>query len=376
MGQRAMTPRHLFLILLFVAGLPRCEPPEPAARPAAAAPVAPVDVATQGAATTDQGDNGSQEYALGVDADSYDDVDPAAVTDFKSTLEPYGSWTDDPTYGTVWSPSPDSVGEGFSPYVSGGHWAYDEDWVWVSDYSWGWAPFHYGRWLWIEGRGWAWVPGRVYRGAWVTWGVDDGYGYVGWSPLAPQFFWFGGVAVARPYPYAMRWSYCARAEVFSPVVATRIMAGPAATRVALTVHPMAFTGAARVGYGPSPERLGYKPSQIPHPTGAGAEGVLRARQYAHPSTAQALGASRPAAAASSRSWSRPSGSPPSSAPRPAEGPSRAPTPGGPARLPSAQPRAAPPEAARPGSQPPARAAPAPAPRPEPPAHFTPAHRRK
>ena len=36
--------------------------------------------------------------------DQYSDTDPSALTDFRSTLEPYGQWTDDPTYGTVWSP--------------------------------------------------------------------------------------------------------------------------------------------------------------------------------------------------------------------------------------------------------------------------------
>ena len=61
----------------------------------------------------------------GGDSAGYADTDPAALTDFHSTLEPYGTWTDDPTYGTVWVPSPSVVGEDFSPYVSAGHWVYD-----------------------------------------------------------------------------------------------------------------------------------------------------------------------------------------------------------------------------------------------------------
>ncbi|MGA2447980.1 MAG: DUF6600 domain-containing protein [Polyangiaceae bacterium] len=371
-----MQPKHSFPILAFALGLSHCEAAVQGQASATAAsvppPVAQVDVAASGATTTppppDQGDNGSKEYALGVDADSYDDVDPAAVTDFKSNLQPYGSWTDDPSYGTIWTPSHDAVGDDFSPYVSGGHWAYDDDWVWVSSYSWGWAPFHYGRWFWIEGRGWAWVPGRAYRGAWVSWGADDGYGYVGWAPLAPQFFWFGGAAVVRPFAYSPRWSYCARAEVFAPVVATRVLVGPAAIRVGASVRPMVFTGAARVGYGPSPQRLGYSQSEIPRPTGPGAEGVLRARQYARPSTAQALGGSKPAAA---RSWS-----PGSSTPRRDEGNPHSPSPASPARSPSAQPRATPVEASRPGPKSAPRPAPTPAPKPQPSQHFTPAHRRK
>src|SRR5262249_32118523 len=103
----------------------------------------------------------SQDIAIGVDEQTYADTDPTALTEFKSTLEPYGTWSDDPSYGVVWQPSAAAVGPDFQPYVSSGHWAYDDDWLWVSDYSWGWAPFHYGRWVYIGGRGWAWIPGRV-----------------------------------------------------------------------------------------------------------------------------------------------------------------------------------------------------------------------
>ena len=160
----------------------------------------------------------SPEYTLGEDTDAYDDNDPSALTDFRQTLDPYGTWTDDPTYGTVWVPSQSAVGADFTPYATAGHWVYDDDYVWVSDYDWGWAPFHYGRWVLIDGRGWAWIPGRVYRGAWVGWGVDDGYGYVGWYPLAPPFLWFGGVAVGYAFAIGPRWAYCPHGEVFSPVV--------------------------------------------------------------------------------------------------------------------------------------------------------------
>src|SRR5215472_6650962 len=48
------------------------------------------------------GQYASQEYAIGAETDAYDDNDPSAVTDFKPVLAPYGTWTDDPTYGTVW----------------------------------------------------------------------------------------------------------------------------------------------------------------------------------------------------------------------------------------------------------------------------------
>jgi hypothetical protein len=377
-----MNQGHAFLILALAFGLPHCEAPEqssPPATPASATPVAPSASPDPGANAPQEaaasGDS-SQEYVLGVDSDSYADTDPSAVNDFKTALQPYGTWTDDSTYGTVWSPSPDAAGEGFSPYVTSGHWVYDDDWVWVSDYSWGWAPFHYGRWIWIEGRGWAWVPGRAYRGAWVAWGVDDGYGYVGWAPLGPQFFWFGGVAVVRPAPYPMRWVYCPRAAVFSPVVRAQILVGPAAARVAVTVRPMPFAGSGRAPVGPPPERLGYAPSQIPHAAGSSGAGVARAQQFARPSTAQALGGSPPARAqVTSTTGPRPAGQPPSPT-QLRSNPAQSPPPGSQAKAPAAQPHASPPEASRPGNAPKNPPAPAPAPRAEPPSHFTRAHGRK
>jgi hypothetical protein len=100
--------------------------------------------------------NGQGEVAIGGSQDSqvdYSDTDPSALTDFHSTLDPYGTWVDDPTYGTVWVPSSGVVGADFTPYVSAGHWVYDDEYIWVSDYSWGWAPFHYGRWTYMGGMG-------------------------------------------------------------------------------------------------------------------------------------------------------------------------------------------------------------------------------
>ena len=85
---------------------------------------------------------------------------------------------DDGKYGTVWVPSAAVVGEGFVPYASSGHWVYGDDYTWVSDYDWGWAPFHYGRWVNIDGRGWGWIPGRRYAPAWGTWRVGaPGFGF-------------------------------------------------------------------------------------------------------------------------------------------------------------------------------------------------------
>jgi hypothetical protein len=255
-------------------------------------PPAPDQQASGAQAADPTGMYASGEYAIGEDADAYNDNDPSALTDFKPALDPYGTWADDPKYGSVWVPSPGAVGPDFVPYQTAGHWAYDDDYVWVSDYDWGWAPFHYGRWVWIEGRGWAWVPGRVYRGAWVAWGVDDGWGYVGWYPLPPAFFWFGGIAVGYSFPIGPRWAYCPRGDIFSPVVGSRVIAGPAAVAVGARVRPYVPANPG-VGSGPPPTRLGYALTQIPHATGAGAAGVARAQQFARASTAQALGARPP-----------------------------------------------------------------------------------
>jgi hypothetical protein len=233
------------------------------------------------------------QYAVGDDGSGYDDADPSALTDFHNALDPYGTWTDDPAAGTVWVPSADAVGADFRPYVTAGQWTYDTDWIWASDYVWGWAPFHYGRWLFLRGRGWSWVPGRTYRGAWVLWSVDPANSYVGWAPIAPQFVWVGGVAVAwQPTQVHPHWTCCPRSSVFAASLATRVLVGPAAapllSRMRVLEGP---TGAPTTG--PSPGQLGYSTAQILRPSGAVAVSLTRAVQFARPSTALALGARPP-----------------------------------------------------------------------------------
>ncbi|WPQ65000.1 DUF6600 domain-containing protein [Chitinophaga sancti] len=108
---------------------------------------------------------------------------------FYDDLSPYGNWIDYPGYGHVWSPGMD--GE-FRPYATNGHWVYsNEGWMWASDFSWGWAPFHYGRWFYDDAYGWLWIPGYDWSPAWVTWGAVDNY-YC-WAPLGP------GVGVGAAY---------------------------------------------------------------------------------------------------------------------------------------------------------------------------------
>ncbi len=109
----------------------------------------------------------------------YDEV---SLETFYEELSPYGIWIDDPQYGKVWRPDVDQ--DSFRPYYSSGHWemtAYGN--TWVSDYDWGWAPFHYGRWTHAGRRGWLWIPGTTWGPAWVSW--RSGGGYYGWAPLGP-----------------------------------------------------------------------------------------------------------------------------------------------------------------------------------------------
>ncbi len=100
---------------------------------------------------------------------------------FYDDLAPYGQWVYDPQYGYVWVPD---VATDFRPYCTRGYWAATEYGnMWVSDYPWGWAAFHYGRWTYDPYYGWVWIPGSEWGPAWVSWRY--GGGYYGWAPLGP-----------------------------------------------------------------------------------------------------------------------------------------------------------------------------------------------
>ncbi|HEY3816599.1 MAG TPA: DUF6600 domain-containing protein [Polyangiaceae bacterium] len=256
-----------------------------------------VDVNAAAAGTVDANGN----VVAGVaPTDDYQDTDPSALTDFHQALDSHGTWVDDPTYGTVWVPAAAEVGPTYTPYSTAGHWAYDanDDYVWVSDYDWGWAPYHYGRWVEIEGRGWSWIPGRVYRGAWVTWGADGGYGTVGWAPMPPEFVWRGGVAVSYTYSGPARWSYVGRGDVFATNVGARVYTGSAAASAAGNVHPTGGGGVSGRSGGPSPQNLGMSAGQVPHVSGATAAGITKAQNFGHASTAASLGGHAPTKIAS------------------------------------------------------------------------------
>ncbi|WP_316819623.1 DUF6600 domain-containing protein [Pedobacter gandavensis] len=108
--------------------------------------------------------------------------DDVSLQSFYDELSPYGTWIQDPQYGYVWRPDVDQ--QDFRPYYSNGRWAMTEYGnTWVSDYDWGWAPFHYGRWVYNRYRQWIWIPDTVWGPAWVSW--RSGGGYYGWAPLSP-----------------------------------------------------------------------------------------------------------------------------------------------------------------------------------------------
>ncbi|MBK8494400.1 MAG: hypothetical protein IPL50_04785 [Chitinophagaceae bacterium] len=127
---------------------------------------------------------------------------------FYDDLSPYGIWMDYPGYGQVWHPRPEGD---FRPYATNGYWIYSyEGWTWVSNYNWGWAPFHYGRWVYDDFYGWLWVPGYEWSPAWVTWGyVDD---YYAWAPLMPE------VNVSIYFnswkPNNFYWNLCHRNQIY------------------------------------------------------------------------------------------------------------------------------------------------------------------
>jgi hypothetical protein len=147
---------------------------------------------------------------------------------FAETLAPHGTWSQDPTYGTVWVPAEAEVGKEFAPYRTAGRWAVTEDgdWAWVSDYKWGDVPFHYGRWIWNKDKKWAWIPDKDFAPAWVVWRVGDpGTEYVGWAPMAPMHFWVDGARMPSQGGVLPFWFVPAR-QLFSPQLQQHFVADP------------------------------------------------------------------------------------------------------------------------------------------------------
>ena len=234
----------------------------------------------------------------------YNDRDPRALTDFNAELKPYGYWRNDPTYGTVWVPYKRAVGKDFKPYVTNGHWAQAEDgeWIWVSNYPFGWVVFHYGRWVWVRGTGWAWIPGREYSHAWVVWRVPDpGVYYVGWAPMPPDYIWVNGVAVGVGFGVYTAWVFCPSRYAYSYHLHTHIVHDHHHVRY-LGAHTHHYHAHGR------PRYIGPRPKQARIP----ARAVPSKRVAANP---KAVAASRPSGPSARRGFAGARRGPPRSSPR-------------------------------------------------------------
>jgi hypothetical protein len=168
-------------------------PPTPTAAPVPAAPPVPQSPGPPPEAPAMP----SAAPAMSVPAGSPSGPDmPVTLDYFHTQLAPYGTWVDVPGYGLCWSPTrviAATPGGDWRPYYDNGHWVYTENgWFWVSDYSWGDIPFHYGRWIREPGYGWLWVPDLTWGPAWVCWREAEADGYIGWAPLPYGAIWVDG----------------------------------------------------------------------------------------------------------------------------------------------------------------------------------------
>ena len=132
---------------------------------------------------------------------------------FHDNLQAFGRWVNHPTHGQVWV----SNERDFIPYRTNGHWAYTDDgWTWDADYSWGWAPIHYGRWDYDQAYGgYYWVPGYEWGPAWVSWRSDNAN--YGWAPLRPGVNIGIGVSFGNDIPED-RWTFVPNRYIASPYV--------------------------------------------------------------------------------------------------------------------------------------------------------------
>ena len=149
------------------------------------------------------------------------DIDPEGVSDGS------GGFDDEINTEYVWRPN--NVDPDWSPYTNG-HWRYTRSgWMWISYYSWGWRPYHYGRWWWSEYYGWVWSPGFIFAPAWVVWLINDGY--CGWYPISPRVRWHHHYGYrCHKMRYKVRhWRFCEKrkfADPITPVVIVDPMHNP------------------------------------------------------------------------------------------------------------------------------------------------------
>ncbi len=116
------------------------------------------------------------------------------VQEFYDTLSPYGTWVYVEGYGRCWRPTVVIYDTDWRPYCDNGRWVYTSNgWYWMSNYSWGWTTFHYGRWFQDSRYGWIWWPDTVWAPSWVYWRYNTSY--CGWAPLPPHTVYRSGVGL-------------------------------------------------------------------------------------------------------------------------------------------------------------------------------------
>jgi hypothetical protein len=137
-----------------------------------------------------------------------------AASYFYDSLSPYGDWIDVEGYGRCWQPSVVVIHKNWRPYCDRGRWVFtDCGWYWVSDYSWGWAPFHYGRWFQHSRVGWCWVPDKIWGPSWVSWRYNDEH--CGWAPLPPRAHFTGSGFIYNGRAVAMNSSFGLAADCYT-----------------------------------------------------------------------------------------------------------------------------------------------------------------
>lgn len=200
------------------ASAPVPAPPAPTPPPAAAPPAAPVSSTTLPSA--------GAPVVVAPAAPAAVIAPPGLSPDvsyFHQELSPYGHWILVEDGQWYWQPSVVLTNPGWRPYWDRGRWVWsDHGWYWISDYSWGWAVFHYGRWQLHPRHGWVWRPDRVWGPGWVVW--RGGGDYCGWAPLPPGavyetaggWFVFRGRRVEAGFDFGLgpaHFSFCLRREL-------------------------------------------------------------------------------------------------------------------------------------------------------------------
>ena len=146
---------------------------------------------------------------------------------------------------------------------------------------------------------WGWIPGRRYAPAWVTWRTGyDGYGYVGWAPLAPSYYWHGGRAYGLGFYPTHAYAFAPTGALFHPGLAGHLVTGPQVgvvagnTRAYVPANPGVGHAVGHAPTSPSPGSLGIPAHAVVAPP-AGHAGLTHAQAFGRPSTAVAMGGHSP-----------------------------------------------------------------------------------